>query len=139
MVRIYRRYVRLLLIEGSKPEATSDRIRDVAYKLVEMVSGGNTEGAATLFTYDGFFFSSRRRHTILQGDWSSDVCSSDLRGDHSQDYSRATRTNVARIRAPATNVPRSVPDTFDSPPARRRWFTGISRIRRPARDRKSVV
>src|SRR5688500_11677742 len=25
-----------------------------------------------------FLFSSRRRHTILQGDWSSDVCSSDL-------------------------------------------------------------
>src|ERR1039457_7460851 len=24
------------------------------------------------------FFSSRRRHTTLQGDWSSDVCSSDL-------------------------------------------------------------
>src|SRR5256885_11785742 len=28
---------------------------------------------------DSFFFSSRRRHTRLQGDWSSDVCSSDLR------------------------------------------------------------
>src|SRR5256885_2378815 len=26
----------------------------------------------------GVFFSSRRRHTRLQGDWSSDVCSSDL-------------------------------------------------------------
>src|SRR5256885_3536917 len=26
---------------------------------------------------DKFFFSSRRRHTRLQGDWSSDVCSSD--------------------------------------------------------------
>src|SRR3989454_1730188 len=26
-----------------------------------------------------FFFSSRRRHTRLQGDWSSDVCSSDVR------------------------------------------------------------
>src|SRR5256885_8441581 len=26
-----------------------------------------------------FFISSRRRHTRLQGDWSSDVCSSDLR------------------------------------------------------------
>src|SRR5256885_4248396 len=26
-----------------------------------------------------FFFSSRRRHTRLQGDWSSDVCSSDLK------------------------------------------------------------
>src|SRR5256885_7256137 len=25
-----------------------------------------------------WFFSSRRRHTRLQGDWSSDVCSSDL-------------------------------------------------------------
>src|SRR5205807_4226076 len=28
-----------------------------------------------------FFFSSRRRHTRLQGDWSSDVCSSDLQVD----------------------------------------------------------
>src|SRR5688500_20192745 len=28
-----------------------------------------------------FFFSSRRRHTRLQGDWSSDVCSSDLQDD----------------------------------------------------------
>src|SRR5688500_19332182 len=27
-----------------------------------------------------FFFASRRRHTRLQGDWSSDVCSSDLEG-----------------------------------------------------------
>src|SRR6266566_7750469 len=31
-----------------------------------------------------FFFSSRRRHTRLQGDWSSDVCSSDLGGDAGQ-------------------------------------------------------
>src|SRR5215467_4509595 len=29
-----------------------------------------------------FFFSSRRRHTRLQGDWSSDVCSSDLHLDY---------------------------------------------------------
>src|SRR6266571_6918790 len=28
----------------------------------------------------GFFFSSRRRHTRLTCDWSSDVCSSDLFG-----------------------------------------------------------
>src|SRR5699024_11271137 len=28
---------------------------------------------------DSFFFSSRRRHTISKRDWSSDVCSSDLR------------------------------------------------------------
>src|SRR5688500_20180989 len=32
-----------------------------------------------------FFFSSRGRHTRLQGDWSSDVCSSDLEvGDHDE-------------------------------------------------------
>src|SRR5256885_2522919 len=31
-----------------------------------------------------FFFSSRRRHTRLQGDWSSDVCSSDLRAQQRQ-------------------------------------------------------
>src|SRR5256885_7221790 len=41
--------------------------------------------ATLLLTYDVFldgffFFSSRRRHTRLQGDWSSDVCSSDLHG-----------------------------------------------------------
>src|SRR5207248_6033200 len=32
-----------------------------------------------------FFFSSRRRHTRSYGDWSSDVCSSDLR-THSHDW-----------------------------------------------------
>src|SRR5256885_688325 len=34
-------------------------------------------GHSGLETYGLFFFSSRRRHTRLQGDWSSDVCSSD--------------------------------------------------------------
>src|SRR5690348_17434099 len=29
-----------------------------------------------------FFFSSRRRHTRWTGDWSSDVCSSDLKSGH---------------------------------------------------------
>src|SRR5256885_2462723 len=43
-----------------------------------------------------FFFSSRRRHTRLQGDWSSDVCSSDLCAisggpyiDHGEDHNGA--------------------------------------------------
>src|SRR5256884_9935365 len=31
-----------------------------------------------------YFFSSRRRHTRCSRDWSSDVCSSDLRGQQSQ-------------------------------------------------------
>src|SRR5256885_13257433 len=33
-----------------------------------------------------FFFSSRRRHTRLQGDWSSDVCSSDLKAMDDRRY-----------------------------------------------------
>src|SRR5438093_9101090 len=32
-----------------------------------------------IFFFFFFFFSSRRRHTRLVSDWSSDVCSSDLR------------------------------------------------------------
>src|SRR2546426_8515070 len=35
-------------------------------------------GCICCVIYFFFFFSSRRRHTRLQGDWSSDVCSSDL-------------------------------------------------------------
>src|SRR3989454_2008901 len=38
-----------------------------------------------------FFFSSRRRHTRLQGDWSSDVCSSDLSTATGVDGARAER------------------------------------------------
>src|SRR5256885_3224151 len=40
-----------------------------------------------------FFFSSRRRHTRLQGDWSSDVCYSDL-GRH---LGRARDREKARL------------------------------------------
>src|SRR5437763_9414967 len=35
-----------------------------------------------------FFFSSRRRHTRYIGDWSSDVCSSDLRGTDDREGQR---------------------------------------------------
>src|SRR5437762_11479439 len=55
-----------------------------------------------------FFFSSRRRHTRYIGDWSSDVCSSDLKKSHQlgelqnfpnrsiQAEQDETRTDVAR-------------------------------------------
>src|SRR5256885_8442028 len=39
---------------------------------------GHLNRIAGRLPLDSFFFSSRRRHTRLQGDWSSDVCSSDL-------------------------------------------------------------
>src|SRR5256885_9695356 len=35
-------------------------------------------GRSATWVFNYVFFSSRRRHTRLQGDWSSDVCSSDL-------------------------------------------------------------
>src|SRR5438876_5208281 len=47
---------------------------------------------------NGFFFSSRRRHTRWTGDWSSDVCSSDL--EHFAEVShspfRALRSSTPR-------------------------------------------
>src|SRR5690348_17684013 len=42
-----------------------------------------------------FFFSSRRRHTRWTGDWSSDVCSSDLSLD--VDYSQADNKTFERV------------------------------------------
>src|SRR5256885_9429314 len=44
-----------------------------------------------------FFFSSRRRHTRLQGDWSSDVCSSDL-------SRRWASTNTETEASPSVNT-----------------------------------
>src|SRR5256885_215089 len=45
-----------------------------------------------------FFFSSRRRHTRLQGDWSSDVCSSDLEQPALQRIA-AQEQGLARLQA----------------------------------------
>src|ERR1039457_7199674 len=53
-----------------------------------------------------FFFSSRRRHTRLQGDWSSDVCSSDL---------LKLFAKVQTLIADAGFEPCHVPDTISIP------------------------
>src|SRR5205807_3541299 len=45
-----------------------------------------------------FFFSSRRRHTRLQGDWSSDVCSSDLERESARFFRLRLRQIHARDR-----------------------------------------
>src|SRR5256885_1268051 len=42
-----------------------------------------------------FFFSSRRRHTRLQGDWSSDVCSSDLVARHRAEVPEAFAQRIS--------------------------------------------
>src|SRR5256885_9480771 len=59
---------------------------------MQRTSGDHVELGCTMndvekYSYLFFFFSSRRRHTRLQGDWSSDVCSSDLNRDGTLDSS----------------------------------------------------
>src|SRR2546426_1069158 len=49
-----------------------------------------------------FFFSSRRRHTRLQGDWSSDVCSSDLHVGRAQDGATTAGQDAGTISGAVT-------------------------------------
>src|SRR5688500_20343947 len=58
-----------------------------------------------------FYISSRRRHTRLQGDWSSDVCSSDLRRreeenrGHGKERGECPRTHRTWTVRPSPRVP----------------------------------
>src|SRR5690242_720461 len=88
------------------------------------------------YAFLDFFFSSRRRHTRLTCDWSSDVCSSDL-------WWRTKRT-VDQVRRGSA----APPDTLRSGGPRKPWGPGPARgYRRPPLrrnpagllDRKSVV
>src|SRR5256885_12793821 len=57
------------------------RLVNAARNVICLVTGDEKAYAVHYLLYCEylfFFFSSRRRHTRLQGDWSSDVCSSDL-------------------------------------------------------------
>src|SRR5207248_4965139 len=63
-----------------------------------------------------FFFSSRRRHTRSYGDWSSDVCSSDLRGRDG-----CQRLRVRRIYNPVDD--RLVPDGSPVDPTKLVFFS----------------
>src|SRR5437762_3051433 len=80
-----------------------------------------------------FFFSSRRRHTRYIGDWSSDVCSSDLGAQtvdgHARRGFRETREQRGHPRDVAVVLPGLVggaePDVLD--------------LLRRHTDRKSVV
>src|SRR5256885_2609551 len=57
----------------------------------------STSGIVRPYCGFAFFFSSRRRHTRLQGDWSSDVCSSDLRARSPE--KRPARLPTTRLNA----------------------------------------
>src|SRR5256886_5225921 len=58
----------------------------------------NCDGICTVF-----FFSSRRRHTRFDCDWSSDVCSSDLVGV-------CVATGASASQTPADSTPPRAPD-----------------------------
>src|SRR5205807_9020406 len=61
-----------------------------------------------------FFFSSRRRHTRLQGDWSSDVCSSDLnRGRRRRSFTEKGRSRGACGKV-STGRKEAGPETVDA-------------------------
>src|SRR5438045_9489439 len=47
-----------------------------------------------------FFFSSRRRHTICLSDWSSDVCSSDLKSDRSHNHGQKEQVGSRGVFGP---------------------------------------
>src|SRR5258706_7140845 len=71
---------------------------------------------STAIVQAGFFFSSRRRHTRLVSDWSSDVCSSDLsraRRAHPGDDSRRRRVRPRIIprMSPSSPATATVSDT----------------------------
>src|SRR3989475_4694487 len=52
---------------------------------------------------ESFFFSSRRRHTRFDCDWSSDVCSSDLNGSYGtpKNFARAAPIEEFQVKIPA--------------------------------------
>src|SRR2546429_4739519 len=84
------------------------------------------------------FFSSRRRHTRCSRDWSSDVCSSDLRGLGGRLLWRLllrARPAGADARLAAGLLVRGPGGSPDVPGHRHRLLS----VHGPFRDRKSVV
>src|SRR6266487_6033069 len=92
-----------------------------------------------------FFFSSRRRHTRWTGDWSSDVCSSDLdgvTGEH-QFTLYATGLQLSLVVMPASGraglPPQSVALYDADGRLARPWLPDVALATGPtARDRKST-
>src|SRR5438876_6701070 len=80
-----------------------------------------TDGLLFIFF---FFFSSRRRHTRWTGDWSSDVCSSDLVG-------AGLRDTVNPPWASTSRVPPAIVGAGEVTTVRGRLFGSVFGARRP--------
>src|SRR5262249_58132650 len=83
-----------------------------------------------------FFFSSRRRHTRLVSDWSSDVCSSDLLADGIQQFESGHLAGLELME----NALGNLPESMEIGQMREDYPTAFEECRQafPA-DRKSVV
>src|SRR5256885_16019502 len=81
-----------------------------------------------------FFFSSRRRHTRLQGDWSSDVCSSDLSRRHPGRGPRAARQSCR-----CSGSPRAAARDRESVVEGKRVDLGGRRIIKKKKKRVAVI
>src|SRR2546429_6890281 len=73
------------------------------------VAASEIDMISVIWMYVFFFFSSRRRHTRCSRDWSSDVCSSDLRRARVR-VSEGERQRVGRERNPVAQVRRALDD-----------------------------
>src|SRR5688500_20260061 len=88
-----------------------------------------------------FFFSSRRRHTRLQGDWSSDVCSSDLALERRRILIAAERRQTAAerqfllLRHQGFYLPRAAGRGREQSDRRRRRLAGRQIGRASCRER----
>src|SRR5256885_3979878 len=81
--------------------------------------GQHLNRSTTYLSCRFFFFSSRRRHTRLQGDWSSDVCSSDLFGGKEPTLNALERVKEAGgiVRFIALDEPFFYGSLYDGPNA----------------------
>src|SRR2546430_2739092 len=83
-----------------------------------------------------FFFSSRRRHTRFDCDWSSDVCSSDLEANRSP-FARMFRLCLAKTRSACEmndirggRITRQVPGSSNLVKALKAANEGINHVQR---------
>src|SRR5438876_644758 len=106
------------------PEYTAEVIAVGALRLIEAL----------------FFFSSRRRHTRWTGDWSSDVCSSDL-GRHRLDELLPHLTRAAQGETALRGVARGLTNLINGAVLYRHEVAGVAKTEEQisGEDRKSVV
>src|SRR5258706_8906410 len=83
-----------------------------------------------------FFFSSRRRHTRLVSDWSSDVCSSDL--EHSSRFNPLAEIRLFSDRdvSDAQNIANMLVRTGEDGPQERYWQDAAASITARSEERR---